>query len=62
MINIQSENNRDADSSVVNDEYELLKIPDDIDSNNQCVICLVNERNSIFYPCGHECVCADCGK
>lgn len=43
-------------------EYLLLSIPDDSHANNTCVICLERERDSIFYPCGHECVCEKCGR
>ncbi len=46
----------------VNDEYELLKLPPDSNQSTLCVICLDKERDSIFYPCGHECVCQTCGK
>jgi hypothetical protein len=27
-----------------------------------CVVCLSNEAESVFAPCGHRCVCLDCGK
>ncbi|TNV67721.1 hypothetical protein FGO68_gene16507 [Halteria grandinella] len=43
-------------------DYLLLSIPDDAHSNNYCVICIERERDSIFYPCGHECVCHKCGQ
>ena len=56
MVNIEEEQRS------VNDEFELLKLPADHSKNNMCVICLDKERDSIFYPCGHECVCQPCGK
>ena len=32
----------------------------DVPEPLQCVICLTAEREVIFEPCGHVCVCADC--
>ena len=29
---------------------------------NLCVVCLSNDAVSVFAPCGHRCVCLDCGK
>ena len=30
--------------------------------NIKCVICLERDRTSVFAPCGHMCVCLECGK
>ena len=30
--------------------------------NIKCVICLEKDRTSVFAPCGHMCVCLECGK
>ena len=30
--------------------------------NNKCVVCLEKEKISVFAPCGHRCVCLECGK
>lgn len=46
----------------LNDEYLVLQLPADAHTHNLCVICMEKERDSIFYPCGHECVCSTCGK
>lgn len=27
----------------------------------ECLICLSEPRNTIIMPCGHMCVCSDCG-
>ena len=27
----------------------------------ECLICLTEPRNTLIMPCGHLCVCADCG-
>ena len=29
---------------------------------NKCVVCLEKEKISVFAPCGHRCVCLECGK
>ena len=25
-----------------------------------CVICYQNPKNTVFYKCGHKCVCSEC--
>lgn len=27
----------------------------------ECLICLTEPRNTLIMPCGHLCVCVDCG-
>ena len=27
-----------------------------------CCICMDGQRNSVFYPCGHQVVCKPCGE
>jgi hypothetical protein len=27
----------------------------------ECLICLTEPRNTLIMPCGHLCVCSDCG-
>ena len=31
-------------------------------SNKECTICMSVDSNTIIMPCGHMCVCDDCGK
>lgn len=31
------------------------------EDDGKCVICFVNERNSVFVPCGHIATCFECG-
>ena len=40
---------------------EILEINEDADEH-LCVICLDKEKDSVFYPCGHQCTCMDCGE
>ena len=44
------------------DEVELLDINHAYPDSKVCVICYEVPKNTIFYPCGHECVCFDCGQ
>lgn len=30
--------------------------------DKECLICLTEPKNTIIMPCGHMCVCGDCGK
>ena len=39
---------------------EVLEIQDENDPN--CVICLDKPKDSCFYPCGHQCLCFECGE
>jgi hypothetical protein len=32
------------------------------ESDRTCMICRSAPRNSIFYPCGHQCACFDCAR
>ena len=32
------------------------------ENNYKCVVCLEKEKISVFAPCGHRCVCLECGK
>jgi hypothetical protein len=43
------------------DEVEVLEIPQGSFETNLCIICMDHMKDSIFAPCGHECVCKKCG-
>jgi len=32
------------------------------DEDNLCLICITNEKNMAFIPCGHLCICEECSK
>ena len=45
--------------------FYIRPIPRDLEThttfpNNLCSICLTNERNIVFRPCSHLCVCDSC--
>ncbi|KAL9142652.1 hypothetical protein ABFS82_14G183800 [Erythranthe guttata] len=42
----------DADEGAVND----------VDSGNECIICLTEVKNTAVLPCRHMCMCSDCAK
>ena len=65
---ISDDINRDHEESAEerkseNDDFvvNVLKVPAESEKNDRCVICLDAAMDSIFYPCGHQCVCQDCG-
>lgn len=43
------------------DEIET-GVVDEGGEDQECLICLSEEKNTIIMPCGHLCVCTDCGK
>lgn len=61
LVEMSSQRTQQNERGSIADDFELLQLPDNVDDNNFCVICLVQQRDSIFYPCGHECVCQPCG-
>jgi hypothetical protein len=32
------------------------------EDNKECTICLSADSDTIIMPCGHMCICMDCGK
>jgi len=30
-------------------------------ANNECIVCMGEEKDTLFLPCGHYCVCFKCG-
>ena len=33
----------------------------DDDAEKECLVCLTEEKNTVIMPCGHMCVCLECG-
>lgn len=49
------------------DEHEAVEGEQDVDvkedtENKECLICLDIEKDTVIMPCGHLCICSDCGK
>lgn len=34
---------------------------DQNEAEKECLVCLTEEKNTVIMPCGHMCVCLDCG-
>ena len=32
------------------------------DGQKECLVCLDEDKDTVIMPCGHLCVCSDCGK
>ena len=57
------------DKIVVKRKQELEHIENTILSDmtkiplaNKCPVCFINNGTHIIYPCGHKCLCEECGK
>ena len=43
-------------------EGEHAVADDSGDPDAECLICLCEKKDTLIMPCGHFCVCHDCGK
>ena len=39
---------------------EVLAVEPEMLEKEECVICMTNPRDTVFYPCGHQCLCEPC--
>lgn len=66
LVELEEQKMLDGDSrestSMHADEHiiEVLELPEE--DVNSCAICLDAEPDSVFYPCGHQCLCNPCGE
>lgn len=44
------------------DAEEGQEAIEDDDPDAECLICLSVKKDTLIMPCGHYCVCEDCGK
>ena len=54
--NSNQESNIDNNNKIIEEEES-----DDSDEKDLCCICMENKSESVFVPCGHRCVCFNCG-
>jgi len=40
---------------------QTIDVKDD-DGEKECLICLSADKDTLIMPCGHFCICGDCGK
>jgi hypothetical protein len=40
---------------------EILEVDQEQIEKNECVICMDQPKDTVFYPCGHQCLCKPCG-
>lgn len=43
------------------DEVDLLDVAQGINDQELCIICIQSPKDSMFYPCGHQQTCFECG-
>ena len=41
---------------------EVLDFKKEDYDKNVCIICMDKRADTVFYPCGHQCVCQPCGE
>ena len=54
---------------IIKTKYQMMinqsikqKTSDLVENNTKCVICMLNNKISVFVPCGHRCACYECAK
>lgn len=38
-----------------------VEVKEDDDGSKECLVCLDNDKDTVIMPCGHLCVCSECG-
>ena len=51
----------DKDDECDPHEVEVLAMNEEQREGDVCVICMENPKDSVFTPCGHQCICHTCG-
>lgn len=52
---------QDADNHDAEEGEAAVEVKDD-DGQKECLVCLDTDKDTVIMPCGHLCVCSDCGK
>lgn len=48
------------DSNVAQGDAEGPAVVDD--GEKECTVCLTEDKNTVIMPCGHFCICDECGR
>ena len=51
-----------SSSEKLEGEVHDIKGVSNEDTSKECTICMTEQSNVIIMPCGHMCVCKDCGE
>jgi len=46
--------------TIVEEEVKIEKVFGDEEIDMDCVVCMNNEKDVVFAPCGHYCCCSEC--
>ncbi len=62
---VKNDDNTNAMCDELIDEYvnqTYIPLISKVYKTDECVCCLENSTNTLFYTCGHSCVCVECSK
>ncbi len=51
-----------AEEHEVEEGTGIVDVKHDEGESKECLVCLDEEKNTVVMPCGHLCICSDCGK
>ena len=67
LFNIEKKENNDLEMKCISQKlkkhnlfFDIKDIYDGSGNNGKCIICYINNRNTIFLGCGHSCCCQQC--
>lgn len=52
----------ESEQEAVVGEEDHPKIEEGDDQSKECLICLCETKDTLIMPCGHYCICGDCGR
>ena len=63
QVNSQKQKDSKVKPDLANEDLtiEILEVNEDQMEKNECVICMDQPKDTVFYPCGHQCLCKPCG-
>jgi hypothetical protein len=51
-----------VEGETITEHHGGIDLPEGTEESKECLVCLSEQRNTIIMPCGHMCVCLDCGE